>query len=406
MTSNTVASLLAAVCALFAALAAPAENAPADSPGHDFYAWYEANLKPRGTGVYEKDGDVFFHYRAPMTGSGMVREQKAAGKAMVAVERMVFTWVSSNLVATAGSSGGPFAGIPGSWFDRNAEAKRAISGLPSRVACRGADGADFVYTLVVARSDLLAEAAKGPFEKRPDAQERQWKSAVRQSLTSPDRMAFFRDCGALDLWTILSEKTSGTRTIQWSPETKTDSCRAALSSLRDSAAGAVGAAAAEWTTLLEAFPTRAEAETNAVPGLSSSPRLETMLLSFASCPAPADGTAPPDMDRLLALMDEPVTNQAATAQMALFVASAPGLEMPWSVFGDRLLSANAPHLALSAFRNALRANHASPLALDGLRRCYVALGKPALARGAAALILALSEDGTLSSAAEKTLLEK
>lgn len=397
---------MAAVCALVLAQTAQADVPPADSPGNDFYVWYEANLKPLGTGVYEKEGEVLFHCRAPMTGSGMFREQKSAGKAMAAVERMVLEWVSSNLVATAGSPGGPFAGIPGKWFNPNAEAIRAIRGIPSRVVCRGVDGDDYVFTMAVSRSDLLAEAAKGPYESRPDAHERQWKSAVCQSLKAPDRMAFFRDCGALDLWTILSESTSGTRAIQWSPETQSNNCRAAISSLRASAANVSGPAAAEWVSLLDAFPGKAGSETNVIPGLSANPRLETMLLSFASCPAPAERAVAPDMDRLLALMDEPVANQAATAEIASLVAAAPSFEMPWCAFGDRLLAAGAPHLALSAFRNALRANHAGPLALDGLRRCYVALDKPALARGAAALILALSEDGMLSLAAEKTLLEK
>lgn len=391
---------MAVVCALAGAQAASSSAPPA---GQDFFAWYEAELKTRETGVYEKDGDVVFHYRAPMTDSGPFREQKSAGKAMASVDRMLFAWISSNLVAGAGPTG-PFAGIPGDWFDRNAEATKAIRDLPTRVLHRGGDGDDYVYTLCVPRATLEAEAAKGPFETRPEARERQWKAAVRKSLMAPDRMAFFRDCGALDLWTLLSEQTSGTRAIEWSPETQADDCRAAVASLRASAAPAAGPAAAEWMSLLDEFPGKAEAETNAIPGVTADARVATMLLSFASCPAPA-GESASDLDRMLLLLDEPATNIAATAELAAIVAASPGAEMPWCLLGDRLLDAGAPHLALSAFRNALRANHAGAFALDGLRRGYLALGKPALARGVAALILALSEDGSLSSAAADTLSE-
>lgn len=403
MTSRPALRLLAAVCVLIGVRAvAFAEPSPTSS-GHDFFAWYESEVKPRSTGVYEKDGDVVFHYRAPITATGFFREQKSAGPAMAAVDRMVFDWIASNMVAGAGPSG-PFAGIPGDWFDRNAEASRAIRGLPVRVAHRGADGDDYVYSMAVARSDLLAEAAKGPFEARPEARERQWKAAVRKSLTAPDRMAFFRDCGALDLWTLLSEQTSGTRAIEWSEKTQAADCRAAVESLRKSAAGAPEPAAPEWISFLGEFPERAEAETNAIPGVAADARVATMLLSFASCPAPSDGP-PPDFARMARLLDEPATNTAATAEMAALVAASPGVALPWCLLGDRLLDAGAPHLALASFRNALRADHAGAFALDGLRRGYLALGRPALARGAAALILALAEDGSLFSGAEKTLRE-
>ena len=402
MTSSRFA--LAAAFTLFGVSAAAlGETVPSAAPAADEFAWYAATLKPGATGVLEKEGTVYFHYRSPMKGSGMFREERAAGPAMSAVERMVFAWISSNAVSVAAPAG-PFSGIPGTWFDAKAEATRAIRNLPSRVLHRCADGDDYVFTMAVAKNDLLAESAKGPFEARPEAHERQWKESVRKSLTAPDRMAFFRDCGALDLWTLLSEQTSGTKAIEWSEKTQSADCRAAVESLRKSASGAPEPAAPEWISLLGEFPERAEAETNTVPGIASDARVATMLLSFGSCPAPVGGTAP-DLDRMLLLLDEPATNAAATAELAAIVAVSPGVEMPWCLLGDRLLDAGAPHLALSAFRNALRANHASAFALDGLRRGYLALGKPALARGVAALILALSEDGSLSSAAAATLSE-
>ncbi len=401
-----LASLLLAVCILAGMRTAFAADAPALASGADFFAWYEAELKPKPSGLFEKDGEVFFHYRAPMSESGMFREHKAAGKAMSAIERMVFGWLSTNLVQTSASaSPDPFKHIPGDWFDRNAEAILAIRNIPSRIIQRGVDGNDYVLTMGIARSALEKEAAKGPFEKRPGAYERQWKSAVRNSLTTPGRMAFFRDCGALDLWTLLSEETSGTKAIEWSRGTEQDDCRAAIRSLRDSAAGAPPSSSSEWTSLLDVFPVRAAAETNSLPSLSTADRVRTMLLSFASCPLPSGAGTSPDLDRMVLLMDEPATNAAATDQLVVLVAEAPGAELPWCALGDRLLATGSPYLALSSYRNALRINHSGALALDGLRRSYSVLDKPALARGVAALILALAEDGSLRATAESTLKE-
>ena len=401
MTSKFAILLLVAVCALSGAQTLFAADTP-NPAGTDFFAWYEAEIRPRPTGVYGTESDVLFHYRAPITGTGVFREQKSAAKAMTAVNQMVFAWISSNSVATSRQPGA-FSGIPGKWFDRDEEAARAVRDLPSRVLHRGADGDDYVLTLCIAGSALKAEAAKGPLESRPDALERQWTSAVKKSITSPDRMAFFRDCGALDLWTILSETTSGTKSVKWSPETQEQDCVTVIRSLRDSAAGAPEPAASEWRSVLDGFSDSAASETNFIPSLAVQDRVRTMLLSFASCPAPPKESGALNLDKMLELCDEPATNTAATDGLVAIIADAPSAELPWSALGDRLLAAGAPNLALASFRNALRANHSGPLALDGLRRCYLVLGKPALARGAAALILAFAEDGTLRSASEETI---
>lgn len=393
------------VCALLGAQTSGAQDpSPAAESAGDVYAHYTDCIHSRPTGVYEWNGWIFFHDRSEMEESGYFRKQKAKAAAIARVERAIFEKISSLMPgASPASQSDVYLAIPGNWFDERTEASRAIRALPSRILSQTDEENVYVFDMAVRLSDLKAEAGKGAFKARPDAHARQWKEAVSASLTAPDKMAFFRDTGALDLWTLLSEKTSGTVSVAATTNPLPLECHATIDALRLSAQRASGDAASEYVKLLDTLYDSLTAELVRVPELLTDARVKTMVLSFASCTV-EPATLPSELaERFADCLRTSATNAESRAQLVSLVSQVPGSSLLWCGLSAKVLEVGAPHVALSCARNALRCAPGETLALDALRAAYDALGCPALARGAAAPILALSDDAALRRKAEAQL---
>ena len=121
-------------------------------------------------------------------------------------------------------------------------------------------------------------------------------------------------------------------------------------------------------------------------------KARVMLMSFASCPVVRGVASSSDLELCGEMLEQ--THKVADTRKVLLSAleNAPGSELMWTGLGETFLRMKCPHLAVAAFRNAIRLNRNYPFATDRMAEAYSRLGYGELAKGLALLTLGLTEE--------------
>ena len=399
------------VCAAFAAQTI---HGFADGviPNEDIYAYYGTNIHSRATGCYEDVGWVFFHQRRVIPDDGIFTKNKVGAKAMAAATADIFKWIDGNIAdsnAVHNASVTSLRTLADRFGDERTAVRRTLKGLLVKILHRDKDDAnpqEYVLDLAIRQTDLLAEAGRGRFEDREEVIVEHWRKVAKARISGPDRMSFLRDAGAMDLWTIDSEKTSGCRVLQFTNELEVAFAKECISNLTSCARQVDSDAAREYAALTENLYSNICREVELTGVSVTSTVVRVMLESFASCPT--ERTEVPDAawDAYAPYVDGSRPVAETINAMVTLLDGSPGVKEFWMTLGDTFEKNNGLTAALSCYRNALRLDNGDALVFEAMTRMYGKLGCPNLARGTAIMAFGLATECVDCPEAMKIIGEK
>ena len=352
-------------------------------------------LSAKATGTYEYGDWIFFHSREGLASTQSDDKIEAEASARENAREAMFRWIDEHTKASNVQSPTitQLKNLNSTFLsDDDVVLERSIAVSTHVLDCCVESGKWFVFTVAVAKSDLLAEAAKGPFADRPESVYGQWGIISRNRIGQTNQVEFLRQSGAMDLLTLGAEERKGINVLSIKNSGTNEICRSCIEDLRNSVLALHGDSVDEYKEVLGNLYFKLEASTNQFPEVLEQRRVWVMMLSFASCLQEAQT---PDMSGLKAYrVFRSKRKDPAVIRKNLISAlnKTPGSALLWSALGECYLEQDAIPLALSCFRNALRVERNYPYALDRMAAAYERYHCPALARGLAIFAYALTNE--------------
>ena len=386
------AKLLAAIvcfCTVAAVLRSSAEAV-------DLIALYHTEIRPLKTGVYERSGYHFFHQRKPKSTGRRTMFTKIQNEraAMKDAESAIFAWLDEHEKDQLPSLPSPYRTMNA--VGTISSSYRAVPrrfDLPCSIFGNESDeNGEYFYAVAVKDEVLAAEVAKGKFATRPQTIRQTWRNVVRSLVKSQSDLDFFVAFGVYDFATLTAADRYGEKCFTVSECKEQEACRHCIACLRD-AVRHKNAAAEEYVKFLDGLPAGLALELVQVPELTNGcQKVRVMLLSFASCPVVRGAASLSDLERCGEMLEQ--THKVEETRKAFLSAleNAPGSELMWTGLGETFLRMKCPHLAVAAFRNAIRLNRNYPFAADRMAEAYSRLGLVELSKGLALLTLGLTEE--------------
>ena len=370
--------------------------APQNYVGASALSVYNAEkLSAKATGIYEYGDWVFFHSREELVSTQTEDKIEAEASARENTREAMFRWIDEH--TKTGIVQSPtitqLKNLNSTFLsDDDAVVERSILVSTHVLDCCAENGKWFVFTMAVAKKDLLADAAKGPFADRPDSVYGQWGIISRNRIGQTNQVEFLRQSGAMDLLTLGAEERKGVNVLSLKNSDTNEICRSCIEDLRNSILALNGDSVDEYKKVLENLYFKLEACTNQFPEVLVKRKVWVMMLSFASCLQEAQS---PDMSGIKAYRAfRAKRKDPAVIRKDLINAlnETPGSALLWSALGECYLEQDAIPLALSCFRDALRVERNYPYALDRMAAAYERYECPVLAKGLALFAYALTDE--------------
>ena len=374
---------------------ASADNTFRSNNDVDVIALYEKEIKHKSTGIYSLSGYHFFHQRIPVEKRGdMFSRIRAKRKACFAAQSAVFDWLSVREKKTVVPQVPAFMRMQ-ELSDKVRGVKKVVRrfDLPCHVLGEEEDlKGQCVYAIAISDSTLSNELAQGCFESRPKRVLEVWRHTVKHLVNSENDLDFFVSFGVCDLATLTAADRQGVKCLGIGKIPEEDACDICICDLKKAVNPSTNAAK-EYVDLLERIPEMLSEEFQRVSVLTNTERrVRVMLRSYASCPVERMTSMPADLDRCMAFLGGKGDKEKAASAFINALNNVSGEPLMWIGLGETLLRMDAPALAASALRNAVRLDRKNVYATDRLAEAYRQLKCEELSKGLALMTFGLTEE--------------